>query len=130
MTKYECNLTLGSLFIQMQAEHGKDPVMKASGPMTANQMAGTNAIMQVLRCLSLDRMIDATFNPTYDEAAGNEIVKCRWERSGNLKLIGTVTGTYMHALSIEEAIQRIRIFTCPRHLFDRLPKKRQGKPRE
>lgn len=127
MKKYENNLTMGSTFVRIMAVEGSQPMMESNGILTTNEAAAVNAIMQVLRCLSLNRFIDQAFNPTVSDEDRAEMVKCRWERSGKLACIGLATKTFMHANSVEEAMQRNRIFTCTRAVYNQTPKRRQGK---
>lgn len=54
----------------------------------------------------------------------NSMVCCKWTKHGYIKKIGPVDKCYKHANSIQEALERVGVFTCMGSVFSKIPKRR------
>lgn len=129
--KIECNLWLG--------EDGSKGVMvnyndstteltiEQKGSLTADEHAASHFIVELVRCLTTGRSIEHSFNPllTPEKIKEQEqLVKCRWSKSGKLLMLGEASKHWKHATSPDEAILKQRVFTCTRSTFNLTPKRR------
>lgn len=120
-----CNITLDDLFVEISGSSTSELRIRPSGTFTANENAAINALVETLRCLSSGKTIDRHFNPTRRHDEKPRVYKCKWERSGKLRVLEEdATSKFQHANSVEEALQRKRIFTCSSELYETLPKRR------
>lgn len=130
MNKIECNLWLGetlSTGVMVKCEVGGEPTVDQQGSLTADEHAASHFLVEIVRCLSLGKSIDHTFSPllTPDKVKEQEtLVKCRWSKSGKLLMFGETTKHWKHAVNVEEAVVRNRVFTCTRSVFNATPKRR------
>jgi len=122
---YEFTFTVGDTYVQVQCQHGKDPVLRQNGTLTMDETAAVHCFMQTLRCLSAGVSLQAYFNPTIHEEDDLVLVKCQWSRGGRLKMIGDADKHFMHAESVEQAMKRNRVFTCTRRVYKECPKTRR-----
>lgn len=122
--KYEINITMGDRFIGIESETNREPAIRMDGTIEANEHAAIAAITEILRCLSWGKGIDSHFNPTEVHSDDYTILKCKWERSGKLKILDVSNKKFLHAETVEEAKSRSRTFTCYKNLFRQLPDKR------
>lgn len=123
--KYEFTLSVGDTYVQVMCDEGKDPVVRQTGILNADEVAALNCMVQTLRCLSGGINIHHYFNPTIKTEEDFAIVKCQWTRHGKLKLVGDVEKQFLHAASVEEALKRNRVFTCTRRVYMECPKSRR-----
>lgn len=125
MAKIECNLTIGDKFINLEPNDGNEIICRIHGQLTEQELATVNVITQTLKCFVTQRNIDYYFNPTITDEDRTEIAKCEWMRSGRLVVrAANYHKRYQHATTVSEAMQRTRVFTCPRFLLKQLPRKR------
>lgn len=129
--KIEWNLWINDYQgVQVKGKEGEEPVIEMRvGKVTADQHAALHIVIEVARCLLMGKSIDHTFNPTLALKAGSsdqpELVKCKWFRSGKLVIIGKATRQWRHANTPIEAVERQRVFTCTREVYEATPKRRQ-----
>ncbi len=126
MKKIECNLTIGNDFIFIKSKPSGECLIQMSGQQfTAQELAAANVIAQTLRCLQTGRPIDHYFNPTVNDSDEQKIVKCEWLRSGKLTVRDmNASKRHKHADTVEQALERQRVFTCMFPLFRKLPRRR------
>lgn len=127
MTELKCNIYLSDdSMVTIVSEDGGEPLVSQRGTITANEHAAVHVIAETMRALATGRPVDHLFNPTINEEEEKIVVKCRWMKSGNLRILdeGPVK-KFKHADTLEEALERHRVFTCTRSLLRRLPRKRK-----
>ena len=119
-----CNLTIGESFVRMEAPgKGRPLAIMQVGELNENEHAAASAILEVLRALNTGQKITRYFNPSKKKET--IMIKCQWSRHGYLKIKeDPAPKKYQHALTIEEAMNRHRNFTCDKTLYEDLPKKR------
>jgi hypothetical protein len=113
----------------INGREGIEPTLKLTGDVDANTHATIHVIMEVARCLMNGQSINHYFNPTVVHSEEDEYVKCQWMRSGKLVSSGKADKKYMHADTVDEAMLRKRVFTCTRHLYSLMPKRRPASSR-
>ncbi len=119
----ECNLTIGDKFVFIKPnKDGECQVSMAGQGFNVEEIAAVSVIARTIRCFVLGIPINHYFNPVTDASRENELVKLEWLRSGKLLVRDEhASKKYSHAATIDEAIVRKRVFTCPRRLYVRLP---------
>lgn len=121
----ECNLSIGDKFVSIEAKPGAEPRVRQTEILDANEHAALHAIVEVVRCLSTGKYVDHHFNPTLRESDSGVIVKCKWQKSGNLTLLARdVKKRFQHARNRDEAMRRHRVFTCDMNTYRLLPSRR------
>lgn len=117
--------------ISIKGEAGLEPVIEVrAGELSATEHAALNFVVEIARCLLIGKSIDHTFNPTKTLERIQEeeqLVRCRWLKSGKLIMMNECSKRWKHAATIEEAISRQRVFTCTRNVYDSMPKRRPRK---
>lgn len=124
--KIECTLSLGEhIFVAITANSlTGSQAIKVSGELTSDQLAGVNIIQEVIRCWNTDRPVDRYFNPV-QEGHDLDLVKLEWTRAGTLVVRSKNAPTkFQHANTVEEALQRNRVFTVYNFMLHRIPTKR------
>lgn len=126
-SKMECNLTIGDKFVFIKpSADGTGCVVQMDGQFTDEEVAAVNIISRTIACLRDDTMLGPYFNPTLNEVDDSRLMKVEWLRSGKLVLRTVAPGKrFRHAYTVEEAMQRDRVFTCERRLYRVLPKRRR-----
>lgn len=131
MSKIECNLWLGedNHGVMIAAQYGAEPTVTQQGDLSGPEHAAAHFIVELVRCLSLGKSIDHTFNPIRDKPQPLEekLVKCIWQKSGILIMLGDLEEgkkKWKHAESVEEALEAKRVFTCTRYIYNAVPKRR------
>lgn len=121
--KIECNLTIGDKFVFIKPDkNGECQINMAGQQFSVEEIAIVNVVAKTIRCFLLGVPINHYFNPVTDASRENELVKLEWLRSGRLLLRNEhANKKYQHAATIDEAMVRRRVFTCPRYLHVRLP---------
>jgi len=119
----ECNLTIGDKFVFIKPNgDGECSVNMAGQGFNTEELAMVNVIARTIHCFMLSVPINHYFNPVTDLSREGELVKLEWLRSGKLLLRDKhASKKYQHASTIDEAMVRRRVFTCPRYLYMRLP---------
>jgi len=126
MMKLEWNLWFSSdLVATVKVTDQEQLVVDCSSILTIEQHAAVACVTEVARCLLAGKEINRYFNPTVDHEAEDVTVRCQWQRSGKLWMSGETTKRYMHASTVEEAMKRRRVFTCPKKVYESCPKRRQ-----
>jgi hypothetical protein len=133
--KIECNFWIGGVTgVMIECEEGQEPIVKQSGELTGPQHAASHFITELIRALSLGKSIDHLFNPymtTMDILQKpEELVRCKWMKSGKLILLGTSDKRWKHAGTVEEVLESKRVFTCSRTIYDLTPKRRPGQKKK
>lgn len=119
-------ITFGNRIAEASAVHGKEPVVRFSDILSAEEAAVVNVMVETLRCFSSGKSIDRHFNPTVDNAKQDELQCAMWGRKGELIHVGPAEDKFLHASTVKEACSRKRKFTCFRSLLDKLPKFKDG----
>lgn len=131
MAKVEANIYIGEGgdYIGVVAIDGVVEI-RHNGSFDLNAVNAVSVIANTCSALSTGKNIGAYWNPTITEEREEEIVKCRWLRSGKLQLISeTPERKCNHATLVGDAVARGRTFTCTRRVYRQLPAKRDVKRR-
>lgn len=135
----ECNLWLGETRgVMIAGVPGQEPTLKQQGELSGPEHAAAHFIMEVVRCLTLDKSIDHTFNPFHKQtqpppAKTEKYIKCIWQKSGNLIMLGELEEgqkRWKHANTVEEAVESKRVFTCTRATYAAMPKRRPKRKKQ
>lgn len=127
--KTECTIGIGDdIFIKITADDVTcNQQIKVSGELSSDQLSGLNVIQEVIRCWNINRPIDRYFNPV-QEGNDLDIVKLEWTRAGTLLVREKNAPTrFQHADTVEEALERNRVFTVYRFMLHRIPTRRSIK---
>jgi hypothetical protein len=132
MKKITCNLSIGpDIFVNIEnvIDSPLDLKIRSNGLLDANEHAAMHVITEAIRCLSSGKNIDFHFNPVVNEEKDAELIRCRWERNGRLRVGDVTDKKFMHAETTTEALARNRAFTCHRRLLRILPARRPIQPK-
>lgn len=121
---YEITMLFRDVTVRIESSSNKRPIFRVAGDVSGNEVAALHAMAEILSCLSNGKELGPHFNPTVDHAEEDRVVKCKWERSGNLTVIGPADRHHLHAETVKEAIDRARVFTTTNRIVKQLPIKR------
>lgn len=128
--KIEWNLWIDEFKgVSIKGESGQEPIIEPyAGEITADQHSAMYFVAEIARCLLAGRSINSQFNPTKPLAIlveEEKLVRCKWTKSGKLiVIVEQETKRWRHAETPAEAMQRKRVFTCTRAVYDACPKRR------
>lgn len=96
-----------------------------SSTITADEMAMVAIINESLARILNGKVVNYNAElPSF--SSQEEVVKCEWLRSGNLKVHGPTDKQYHYVDTEADALLEPRTFTCPRRLLPALPKHKQN----
>lgn len=124
--KYEANIYIGDSLVQIVADPGEPIKFTTLTNLNGDELTAAHIIKEVFSCLLAGKSLDSHFNPFDNSDDDIVIVKCKWERNGNLSFIGETKDKHLHAISVQDALDRKRIFTCSKALYKRIPMRRNG----
>ena len=119
---YNVNLMLEGGIVELSEDQTITVTMNRS--LTFDEMAVIATMGEMLRRLKDGKLISYDFNPKSFET-GQELIKCEWKRSGNLKVHGRADKPRRFVQSVEDAVKEHRSFTCYRSLVSFLPSHRE-----
>lgn len=120
---YEVTMMFRDVTVRIECVRGQ-PAIRISGDVSANELAGLHGILEIIQCLSTGKEIGPHFNPTENHAEEDQVIKCMWDRSGNLRIVGPTDRFHQHAETVDDALKRNRVFTTTRRISKKLPLKR------
>ena len=126
MNHDECTLYLNNdrtIFFR-QAEKGKITIEPDNYRLTPNELLAVTVISETMRCLAEGRDLNLYFNPTEKPSDRTTLMRCMWERTGRLKIIGEAKDKFIMCNTLEEALAARRMFTVYKSLLRDLPSKR------
>lgn len=100
------------------------------GNFSLNESAAINLIAEMVRALTNGERIDRFYKVEVESASGenHRILKCFWTHAGYLQVLDQNTHRKRaHATTVEEAVDRIRTFTCTPELYALIPKRRPSR---
>lgn len=119
---YRCTLFLPGGMAKI--EYGQVEIVLHGRKLSSHELAAIATINEMVERLknghftSYEADLKSFENP-------NEIMKCEWLRSGNLKVHGPTNSSYRFVITVPMAIAEKRTFTCYRAMLAELPKARQ-----
>lgn len=131
MSKFvQVTVSIGKTTVSLQTDtvNNNGPVsIYGADELTQDELAFIAAISGMIRALASEHPISYVFRPE-QECDMERMVSCEWLSSGTLRIKpGTVHRPYQHAETRDEAVSRLRSFTCKYGLAIRLPNKRHLK---
>lgn len=100
-------------------------ILAGGSVLSGNETTAVSVATEIVRCLNTGKPIDRHFAPMEDDAVGQQLMRCMWKRNGALEIVSDrEVRKYNHASTVTEALERRRVFTCVRSLYNRLPTSR------
>jgi hypothetical protein len=121
--EYRLNFYLPRGIVNIANDGTVEMALAPECKLTRDEHAALAMMAQLLAKLQTGKLVDYDIKLASFED-NQELVKCEWLDSGNLKLHGPTTKTYRFSEDVEQAMNQARVFTCVRSIYKLLPRRR------
>lgn len=119
---YHATLYIGSCVVKLESNGDFIPL---TGQLTDKQLAAVAIINEILHRMRHGKDL-LPYVPQKDSFTANTIMRCKWQKSGILKVIGDNADKPLFNMvkSVDAAMQAKGVFCCSSDLIPSLPKRR------